>query len=1070
MNLFPAINRLAKTFAVSLAALMAIGLLSIQVTASTGQTDVDRAEHLLDNRGVPYLKINGIGNQSHPAWTAIYALGYAGEESYDPKLAILKDDKKFKSCINWLEVNLIQQASGLWLWEYGFDNTYNDVSIKAPWSSAFAQAVGIQAFLAAYSRFKDSKYLELASKAAQSLMVPIQDGGLLFQSGNDIWFEEIPQPVDNPSHILNGHMRVLLALKQLAGARNGDAVLIEWINRGTDTLYNWLSRFDTGYSLRYDLNPRTRDLLFRFANPYGYASHSLAIDRIILRDTVSNQEVEIDVGTQHDAEGENRIAGIQWGQAEQLAGRTVRRLLPAALDNVSDSMSAPHSYFYLTLPGRWNTNLREQWFELIVDYYDDASTSIVVQQRSITPGVFFRDMRDGDLHMSTAGRYRRWIIPVRPSDLGYWVGQPYAEKHATYLSQIAQWDERFHNWSKVAQGYSEFAGGSKIKKVEIDQKALVLPKQTPMLHVYSIDSAGVIRQHAPDEASNLNSQFMSDCSGGIGTPVYSPFIVGYQLVGGDSFSGAIENGAPCSILHKEQISRLPALEWLLNKDNYKSVGDAAIYTYPFTNVYNDISSTPPWASAFGQAYVLKSLLFAAEQKIGTTELLKTAIGRAAEAFSISKKDGGIYSSDRSGLPWYEEVPNATHVLNAHLLSIPELTYAARFLKNSTIQTRANEGITALRERLHLFDTGYWLRYDQNPKKEVLLQLDWLEGGSSPLIDEVQLLNPQTNKYVRVDIGVQGDVEGGSRISGIEWQTERNVDGKSVRGFVNGYALHSENVSGGSRHNVFLSLSLPERGFADFFDVPGHRLNIRYKDVAKGSFVVKVQTINDGNQIGFVPLRGGVWQTKGDQQWKDISFIVRPQDLGWYKGPDYQKYEIDQLQRIAHLTNDWYFYQYVERHREYLELHQHGQPVISDGQANKLAPAVNVRVMSSSPTYAGFDFENSLDGDSKNNYTAGHENIPGFVVLKLDRPSDLAAIHLEWENATNVARNVVVSMANPDHSAGKILARVEGIKGSEVMLPLTDALKVNMLRIDFAEYSGQNRILLRQISIVEKKSI
>jgi hypothetical protein len=88
-----------------------------------GQTDVDRAVHLLDRDGVPYLEIVGIGKQYHPAWVAIYALAYAGVETYDPRLANLKNAEKFSANVNWLERNLREQANGLWVWEYGFDST-----------------------------------------------------------------------------------------------------------------------------------------------------------------------------------------------------------------------------------------------------------------------------------------------------------------------------------------------------------------------------------------------------------------------------------------------------------------------------------------------------------------------------------------------------------------------------------------------------------------------------------------------------------------------------------------------------------------------------------------------------------------------------------------------------------------------------------------------------------------------------------------------------------------------------------------------------------------------------------
>lgn len=1029
-------------------------------TAENAQTDVDRAEHLFDGDGVPYLRIAGAGKQRHPAWVAIYALAYAGVDVYDPRLANLKDDNKFAACIKWLEANLKQQPSGLWVWEYGFDNTYNDITIKAPWSSAFAQATGIQALLAAYHRDGNRTHLELAQKAAQPLFAPIKQGGFLFQSGADVWFEEIPVPADNPSHILNGHMRVLLALKELADVL-GDETIKDWYLRGSNTLYRWLPRYDSGYWLRYDLNPRKQDLLFRLANPYGFTNHPLAVDKITLRDPISKQEVLLDIGSENDAEGAQRVAGIHWGQREQLAGRSVRRLEPATIENKPDELAAPHSYFYLPLPGALQDNLRDQWYELAIDYYDDAPANLTVQMRSIAPGQMFHGLRDGDLHLTGAKHWRRWIIPVRPSDLGYWVGLSYAEKHAAYLNQLARWDSRFAAWAQVASGYQLLAipideKGQDNSKVDSLQP---LPKQTPMLPIYSLDTRGVLMQHLADNDTLWNSDGMFNPSGSQGVPVYSPYIVAEQLRQGNKATVGVY-----SEIDRKNIRRQPALRWLLNTENYRQVRNSAIYTYKFDNAYNDILTKAPWPSAFGQAYVVKSLVSAAEG--GLAKNIHPAIAAAASAFSVDVKDGGIHTKDRAGQLFFEEVPNATHVLNAHLVSVPELAHAGRLIKDPEVQLLASAGIATLKERLHLFDTGYWLRYDQNPKKELLIQLDWLEGEQSPLIDEILLQNPQTGRVVRIDVGGGGDSEGVARISGAEWRLEQSLEGRNVRGFGNGYEEHAQPVPGGARHNAYLLMGLPEREFADFFDVPVHRLVIRYKDVAPGRFGIKTQAIHEGNQLVFVPLRGGVWQATGDQQWKEASFLVRPQDMGWYKGPDYQQYEVDQLQRIANKSNDWFFYQYAERQRDYLEAQREGRPVIFDADAAKIQPPVNLSVVAASQTYPGHGFENSIDGDPNDDYSAGFDNLPSYVVLRLSRSANLAALRLHWESANNVARHVIVSRANTDNTAGKKLADVRNLQGLTSQVPLSDARAVDSIRIDFSEFEGQPRILLRQIEVTE----
>lgn len=1029
-------------------------------TTSSGQTDVDRAQHLVDENGVPFLEIDGSGKQRHPAWIALYALAYADREIYDSRLAGSKSDEKFQATLGWLEQNLQQDSSGQWVWQYEFDSTYNDISIKAPWSSAFAQAVGIQAFVVAYERSGDSRYLKLARKAAQALFTPLAEGGFLFEAYGDVWFEEIPVPIDNPGHILNGHMRVLLALSDLHKASN-DGEIATWLKRGTDTLYRWLPKFDTGYWLRYDLNPRKAELLFRLANPYGYPNHTLAVDKITLRDPLSKAEVTVNVGDAGDSEGPVRIAGTHWGQPEQLAGRTIRRLVPAALDEKPDEMRPPHTYFYLTLPGEWQNNQRDQWYELVVEYYDDAAANITVQQRSVAPGRTFRDMRDGDLHLTGEGHWRKWTVPVRPSDLGYWVGNSYGEKHHAYLKSLSTRDERFLPWSAAAKGYLAFVENIDQGKQVTPSANIELPKQTPLLPIYSLDPNGVIMMHIGTDEEGRGSNQRGRSDEDPGHAVYSPYLIGEQLISGPQMPGA------ASFMKKDPnlILREPALKWLLDENNHISIDNAAIYTYPFDNAYNDIASNAPWPSAFGQAYVLKSLAYAYQEKIGNDIQVIKAIKKTGNAFSVHLSKGGIVHTDRSRKVWYEEVPNASHVLNAHLVSIPEIAEASRITDDAELASLSNKGIYSLKEQLHLFDTGYWLRYDQNPKKELLLQLDWLDGEKSPLIDEVLLQNPQTGHYVRLDIGSPEDSKGSAQMAGAEWKGEQTVDGRSVRPFSNGYQVRPEAVPGGARHNVFFRLPLPDREFEDAFDVPEHRLVIRYKDVSKGTFAFKIQVIHEGNHLVFAPLRGGIWNLQGDQQWKEDVFTIRPQDMGWYKGPDYQKYEVEQLQRIANLTNDWFFYQYADRHRYFFELQKKGVSAIREQRAAVDTQPISLSVIDAGETYPGHGFDNALDGDPNDDYTAGVEGSDGYVVLELDREASLSAIRLHWESSENRATQVNVREVLTDGTLGSSLMEGDPGPGQAATLPLLPNDRVKRLRIDFGDFVGQPRILLRQIEAI-----
>lgn len=1045
------------------------------------QTDVDRAEHLVDSKGVPLLKIAGIGEKHHPAWVAIYALAYAGAEVYDPKLANLRNPEKFDACIAWLEQNLKKQPNGPWLWEYGFDSTYNDISIKAPWSSAFAQATGIQAFVAAYKRTGNDKYLKLANKAAQSLFMPLDKGGFLFQTGNDIWFEEIPQPIDNPSHILNGHMRVLLALKELADA-SGDTTIASWLKRGTDTLYRWLPRYDTGYWLRYDLNPRKNDLLFRFANPYGFANHPLAVDKITLRDPISKQEVVLDVGKQGDAEGANRIAGIHWGQIETLAGKTVRRLTPATLENKPNEMAAPHSYFYLALPGEWKDNLRDQWYEMTIDYYDDTAANITVQQRAVSPGSTFRDMRDGDLHLAGAGQWRKWIVPVRPTDLGYWVGLSYADKHAKYLNHLTKQFKLLRPWADIARGYSN-RESLNVRAYQKTQPARVsLPQQTPMV-LFSLDKAtGLLLQHSASHNTELSDGFpvmtFDPIKGNVLKSHVNPGLVNPQGVAEQLAKGELyfeeanreiyssKNYPYGYRFDTNEVKRRPAYDWLSNPDNQasKKVSGIEFLTWParFGNAYNDIVTEPPWPSAFTQALIVKAL-FSEGVKIDDARA-KELGKRGLHAFKVDVSDGGVSSIDSGGGVFFEEVPNNTHVLNAHILSINELSKIGIDFNNNLARALSSNGVNTLRENLYKFDTGYWLRYDQNPKKELLFQIDWLNGDASPLLESIELLNPITASKTSLKLGNVGDFDGSVRISGSDWNSQTVIDSRTVRSFSNGYKLRKKSVKGGARHNVFYVGMLPENNYENYFNVPEHKLVIRYKDVAAGRFAVKIQPIHEGNFLSFITLRGGILNMTGDQQWKEAVIMVRNQDIGWYKGPDYQAYEVEQLRRIAKATSNWFFDQYADRHEYFLKEQRAGRSVIIEPAASTISVPKLV-IKRETPTYPRHGFVNALDGDPNNNYVAGIEGEKESVVeISLDSAVFPTELRIVWESPQNFAKSVKVYAISDKPENQVLIGDSQSTNLPVTRIPLRVNTTIQNIRVSFSQFSGQPRLLLRQLEI------
>ncbi|WP_404941858.1 D-glucuronyl C5-epimerase family protein [Pseudomonas danubii] len=1020
------------------------------------QTNVDQAQHFTNERGVPILAIDGVGKVTHPAWAALYALAYAGVEDYDPSLGIKPDEKYFESTISWLKENLTQNQQGLWVWPYNFDSTYNDVAIKAPWSSAFAQATGIQALLVHWKKTGDQNSLSLAKKAAESLFTPLSKGGFLFTQNDDIWFEEIPNSSKNPSHILNGNMRALLAVEELAKATK-DPTYEKWLSQGLATLERWLPLYDNGYSLRYDLNPKKDELLFRLANPYGFANPNIAIDRIILRDPKSGKQSILDIGAPGDAEGDLRIAGNDWEQSEQVAGRTTRRLKSAIggreKPGSEGEMVAPYTYFYLKLPSEWQDNLRQESFELIVDYLDEKPGNLEVQMRSIAPGTSsFRGLKDGNLLLSGSGKWREWKIALEPQSLGYWVGETYAKKHYEYLKALSS-HKPFEPWAKLAKAYLH-AASKNLKYTVVSPPTVKLPDQTPVLPWYSMDSKGVLLMHIKD----------NDDPKGLGKAVYSPFIVASQAIDGSNMGGL------AAILKKFEISpdsvkKEAAISWILDPKNQDLLGNGTLYNFNFRNVYNDVVTPSPWPSSFAQTYITKALLSSLKNKDTNKNLINSTLKRVLTSYSLELGKGGIAHIDRQGNYFFEEVPNRTHVLNAQLSAVPAINEAADYLNDQHARKTLQKGISSLKTNLHSFDTGYWMRYDLNPKKELLFQFDWLEGTASPLIEEIALESPQSLKAIRLQVGSDKAFESPSHITGLEWMPAIKEDGRITRPFANGYKKHGSAVQGGTRHNVYALMQLPDTNFSDYLDIQPHRLTIRYKDTSAGTFIVKIQSINEGNVLDFTPLHNAVITTVGDQKWKDAVIEVRPQDMGWYKGSDYQIFEIQQLDLISKLTGDWFFSQFEERQRYFLDSKEKSQPVIITPSAeDDDSQPIELSVVSSSPTYEGFDFTNALDNDPNDDYVAGEENsAENFVILKSKYPFKKGTLKIRWEGPSNYAGLVTLSQVNSNMLTKKIMD-TNVSSGAPLNIEINSESALDTIRLDFSKFVGQPRILMRLIEL------
>jgi hypothetical protein len=194
-----------------------------------------------DETGIPLRDFGGPpGVVYHPLVVIEVATHYlqlfqmTGEDSYRRGL---------KRLLEWLLE--AQDADGYWRygWPYG---GYAGATIDAPWASAVTQGCAAQLL----ARVPDM--LGRARRALLACEIPVAGGGVALELERGTFYEEFPgRP---PTHILNGHLRVLQgALAVLE--RGEDAKIRALLDNGVDALEEVLMDYDTGSWSRYDLLP-----------------------------------------------------------------------------------------------------------------------------------------------------------------------------------------------------------------------------------------------------------------------------------------------------------------------------------------------------------------------------------------------------------------------------------------------------------------------------------------------------------------------------------------------------------------------------------------------------------------------------------------------------------------------------------------------------------------------------------------------------------------------------------------------------------------------------------------------
>jgi heparosan-N-sulfate-glucuronate 5-epimerase len=163
----------------------------------------------------------------------------------------LKSLEKFLNTADWFVETAVDKGEYS-LWEYSFDWPHYS-RFDAPYSSALAQARGIDVLIKAYDETGDERYLEAAKKAFGAFMVDYDDGGVASNEGKDSLFLQIlAKPGAPKTYVLNSHTKSLLLIKEYYEYTNDYRAMLVF-GKGMNWLMENLPRYDAGDWSYYDL-------------------------------------------------------------------------------------------------------------------------------------------------------------------------------------------------------------------------------------------------------------------------------------------------------------------------------------------------------------------------------------------------------------------------------------------------------------------------------------------------------------------------------------------------------------------------------------------------------------------------------------------------------------------------------------------------------------------------------------------------------------------------------------------------------------------------------------------------
>ncbi|MBV8363178.1 MAG: hypothetical protein JO193_01290 [Candidatus Eremiobacteraeota bacterium] len=133
---------------------------------------------------------------------------------------------------------------------YPFTFSWPRYGAASGWISAMAQGEAISVLLRADEMLPREGYFDAALRAAAPFQADVREGGVVWQSRDDTFFEEIAVP--RAAHVLNGHIFAMFGLWELHRLTH-ERWVEELVAKALDTLRRRLPLYDSGYWSFYSL-------------------------------------------------------------------------------------------------------------------------------------------------------------------------------------------------------------------------------------------------------------------------------------------------------------------------------------------------------------------------------------------------------------------------------------------------------------------------------------------------------------------------------------------------------------------------------------------------------------------------------------------------------------------------------------------------------------------------------------------------------------------------------------------------------------------------------------------------